>query len=139
MRARLCSSGQSLSTAPWREAAAAPSAGNETATASVLGEVTTALVARTTVIASAATAHATTVVEAAAIGIGAGTTFFDVDLFSTDVMRVSCDSCIVASCIGEFNESAILMLCQSLPLLFRGVTTEPTFCRLTSKYTSFPN
>lgn len=76
---------------------------------SVLRVSTAPLVTAAATFGTAATSpHSASIIVAAAIGIRAWAALLDPDLFSTDIVRVRCDSALVACGIHKFYEGAIL-------------------------------
>lgn len=80
----------------------------ETTAAPVFVEAAPTLVVAEILVAAATTTHATSLGHVTSIGVRTRATLFDEDLFSTDVVRICCNSSIVRGRVCVFDESAVL-------------------------------
>lgn len=80
----------------------------ETTAAPVFVEAAPTLVVAEILVAAATATHATSLGHVTSIGVRTRATLFDEDLFSTDVVRICCNSSIVCGRVCVFDESTVL-------------------------------
>ena len=79
-----------------------------TTATTVLTEAAAALVVGSVI--GASSSHTATTIEVAPVSTCSGTTFFDKDLFASNVVRVRVDSSIVGSCVSKLDKCTVLRI-----------------------------